>query len=375
MSYVRLAGSVALAVLGASGARAQISSQAPGVNVNVPLPSDNGSSCRKMKVNTPYGVRKQWFCLAADGQWYPRDAAPAGDGIHPVIGYDSAPGAEPPPGYSQSTANVSGEWRTPSGGYFEVSQSGNHVTWEAHSADGYSWSNHFDGDIRGNVLSGYFYDHPSRHYHNAGPLTFRIDGPRMIRMNDTRAFADNMLIRGDAYAADARQQHYGYAQEAQPAPAERAGPVTKLDEAVNRLVSLDAGSWGMNRYDDGSARNSRVLDRSKTCYTVYGQYTYNGGRPGWVKIQFSGKKPQCIEFWDFAGSCRAIGHSPGRAMAAAAVGAVAAGVAGGGGGGGGGSAADQGNYSGMTTQQYQDMQEQRQIQQQQQQQMNTLNGN
>jgi hypothetical protein len=75
----------------------------------------------------------------------------------------------------------------------------------------------------------------------------------------------------------------------------------------------------MNRYDAGSARNSEVIDKRGSEYTVYSQYTYNGGRSGWVKIQFAGKKPECIEFHDFSGQCRAIGHSPGQAIAMGAV--------------------------------------------------------
>ncbi|HEY2071592.1 MAG TPA: hypothetical protein VGG48_18675 [Rhizomicrobium sp.] len=114
-----------------------------------------------------------------------------------------------------------------------------------------------------------------------------------------------------------------YSGNQQPPTAGNQAQITQLDQAIDGLVALDAQSWAWNHYDRGSVHDSQVIDTSGTRYTVYGRYTYNGGEPGWVKIQFDGKTPQCVEFHDFAGNCRAIGHSPGQAYALGAVAVIA----------------------------------------------------
>jgi len=243
-----------------------------------------------------------------------------------------------PPPVAPASTDLSGEWRSQSGGIFDMSQSGNHVVWNGHSEDGYTWQNHFEGDISGNYLNGYFEDLASGRNRNSGPLTFRIEGSQLIRVNPTRAFSDTVLMRGDVYAAQngrygSPQQQYAPVQQ----PAARSAPMTKLDQAVDKLVSFDSRTWAMNRYDYGSAHDSQLIDTSGAKYTVSSQYTFNSGRPGWVRIRFDGKTPQCVEFWDFAGDCRAIGHSPGRSLLLGAVAIAASAAMSDSGGSGGGS--------------------------------------
>jgi hypothetical protein len=129
---------------------------------------------------------------------------------------------------------------------------------------------------------------------------------------------------------------------------------TKLDQSLDKLVSADSRSWLANRYDEGSMHDGEIVEQStkNSKYTVRGDYTYNSGRPGWVKIRFEGNKPTCIEFWDFAGQCRALGHSPSRDIAATLVLAAALGAMASSSGGGSGDYhdardrqnADQANY-------------------------------
>lgn len=87
----------------------------------------------------------------------------------------------------------------------------------------------------------------------------------------------------------------------------------RLRQAVDAVIHLDSRSWIMNRYDVGSVGEvaiTRVADHE----LARAPYTYNGGMPGWIAIQFSGEDIRCIEYHDFAGSCRPIGQNPARAM-------------------------------------------------------------
>lgn len=94
------------------------------------------------------------------------------------------------------------------------------------------------------------------------------------------------------------------------------------------LIAEDAASWMMNRYDRGSMQNMKIIETSNGGRTkvVYGEYTYNGGASGWVKARFVNTKLQCLEFWDFSGQCRPLGHSPSQALAAGFAGSLAQGI-------------------------------------------------
>lgn len=83
---------------------------------------------------------------------------------------------------------------------------------------------------------------------------------------------------------------------------------------MDAVVQLDSRSWVFNRYDIGSMSNVRVRDGDAGS-EAQGDYTYNGGTPGWVRVRFSGEDIQCIEYHDFAGTCRAIGDNPARRAA------------------------------------------------------------
>lgn len=107
-----------------------------------------------------------------------------------------------------------------------------------------------------------------------------------------------------------------------------AQSISDLTRGMDAVVQLDSRGWWANRYDVGSMHNVSV--RSESNYsTAYGDYTYNGGVPGWVRMRYVGEQISCIEFHDFAGNCRPVGENPARQMVGAllvagAVGAMSA---------------------------------------------------
>ncbi|MEJ0025340.1 MAG: hypothetical protein WDN01_04865 [Rhizomicrobium sp.] len=108
----------------------------------------------------------------------------------------------------------------------------------------------------------------------------------------------------------------------------------KLRAALDHLVAVDSQSWMFNRYDVGSMTNVAVQQRSRDggTATLYGEYTYNGGAPGWVRVRLEGGELKCMEFWDFSGICRPIGASPSHRIFSTVVTGVLAGAMSGGGG-------------------------------------------
>lgn len=84
-------------------------------------------------------------------------------------------------------------------------------------------------------------------------------------------------------------------------------PMTELDAVMDRIITRDSWGWMFNRYDRGSVRNSRFARLSDRTYIVQSDYTYNGGRSGWVQLHVSDNRLVCVEYHDFAGQCRPIG--------------------------------------------------------------------
>lgn len=85
--------------------------------------------------------------------------------------------------------------------------------------------------------------------------------------------------------------------------------LTGLAKSLDEVVTADSASWVINRYDRGSMVNTKTLahgsDRQSAM--VYGEFTFNGGRRGWVKGRIANGQYTCLEYWDESG-CRALGH-------------------------------------------------------------------
>ena len=77
-----------------------------------------------------------------------------------------------------------------------------------------------------------------------------------------------------------------------------AGPA--YSRQVANYVQQDARGWGFNHLDGGSIHNVRVASGSvkSGTLTLRGEYTFNGGQPGWVLVNMVAGKLNCIQFWD-----------------------------------------------------------------------------
>lgn len=75
--------------------------------------------------------------------------------------------------------------------------------------------------------------------------------------------------------------------------------------SADRWIRDDARSWFMNRYDRGSARVVDVWESpSGIDVELTVDYTYNGGRRGWVEIQVFDGRIRCLRYHDFQDTCR-----------------------------------------------------------------------
>ena len=73
-------------------------------------------------------------------------------------------------------------------------------------------------------------------------------------------------------------------------------------------MQTDARGWAFNKLDPDSLRNVKVISGSLKSgnFSLRGEYTYNGGSPGWVVVQYTGNKFSCLQFWDAVIGCREI---------------------------------------------------------------------
>lgn len=96
---------------------------------------------------------------------------------------------------------------------------------------------------------------------------------------------------------------------------------SKLAGAIDDLVAADSTSWVIHRFRRGSVHGEQIesTDPSGRPTSVRAHFNYQSGSSGWVRVRLAGGNLSCIEFWDFAGDCRALGASPSHALAAAAV--------------------------------------------------------
>lgn len=83
-----------------------------------------------------------------------------------------------------------------------------------------------------------------------------------------------------------------------------------LDTALDNIVSEDSRGWLFWRFDRGSVRNARIESHDASGITrIYGEYTFNRGQKGWVRVNLRDEKVECIRFWN-EGSCRPFKRPP-----------------------------------------------------------------
>lgn len=82
-----------------------------------------------------------------------------------------------------------------------------------------------------------------------------------------------------------------------------------LAKIIDAVIQVDSRGWMFNRYDVGSVSSERFLEQSADGKNAvaYGEYTYNGGSRGWIKIRLTNGEVECMEYFDFAGRCRPAG--------------------------------------------------------------------
>ena len=89
-----------------------------------------------------------------------------------------------------------------------------------------------------------------------------------------------------------------------------SGQRSDLDAALYNIVLQDSRGWLWWRFDKGSVRNARIESQDATGVTqIYGEYTYNRGRKGWVRVRLKDETVECIRFWN-EGSCRPFRRPP-----------------------------------------------------------------
>jgi len=104
------------------------------------------------------------------------------------------------------------------------------------------------------------------------------------------------------------------------APAAASGG---LNHQLDQIIAADSTSWLFWRYDHGSTRNARIEQNNPSGVSViYGEYTYNGGSRGWVRVRLNGDQVQCIEFWN-EGRCRPFRSPPSHGVVSGLLGAMA----------------------------------------------------
>jgi hypothetical protein len=81
---------------------------------------------------------------------------------------------------------------------------------------------------------------------------------------------------------------------------------TLLAQAINQ----DSQFWFINRLDQGELYDVVTLPSPSNDVTIVrGSYTFNGGRPGWASARVRGSTVECIEYWDFQGTCAPIRYA------------------------------------------------------------------
>ena len=140
----------------------------------------------------------------------------------------------------------------------------------------------------------------------------------------TSAFVDvaqrQQQQQAAAAAAQVQREKDRAAAVARIAAMPSAGPA--YTTKVAGFVQADSKGWAFNHFDAGSVHNVKVASGSLNSgnFVLRGEYTFNGGNAGWVMVQYSSGKFDCLQFWDAMVGCRALRTAAdGQAMRGAAI--------------------------------------------------------
>lgn len=110
-----------------------------------------------------------------------------------IINKPDKPTKKPEP----SRRNLTGKWRSNDGGIFFLRQIGDEIWWYGQSKDGgKTWSNVFQGRIKGNRIKGNWVDVPHGRTRNSGKMTLEILGNGKLKaIQKTGGFIGSEWIR------------------------------------------------------------------------------------------------------------------------------------------------------------------------------------
>lgn len=114
--------------------------------------------------------------------------------------------------------------------------------------------------------------------------------------------------RQQAIAAAEQQRIAAERARKEQAEAARLAALPRASSAQAALLKdaiwQDSRHWALNRYDEGSLTNIKI-DNASVPPQIRGDYTYNGGRSGWISGRLSGGRIECIIYHD-TGSCSSV---------------------------------------------------------------------
>lgn len=90
--------------------------------------------------------------------------------------------------------------------------------------------------------------------------------------------------------------------------ARAAASLGQVDDTrlLDMIVEADSQFWSYNHYSVGSMHNVTQESAEAGVRVLRGEYVFNDNQQGWVRVTLYPGWSQlpCVEFWDFAGSCR-----------------------------------------------------------------------
>ena len=114
--------------------------------------------------------------------------------------------------------------------------------------------------------------------------------------------------RQQAIAAAEQQRIAAERARKEQAEAARLAALPRANATQTKLladaIGQDSQSWSFNRYDVGSLTNVRI-DNASGITQVRGDYTYNGGRRGWISGRLANGKVGCVVYHDTT-SCEPV---------------------------------------------------------------------
>lgn len=169
------------------------------------------------------------------------------------------------------------------------------------------------------------------------PVFLKPDEYKMIKMASEMGATVEFNVPGTGSTQSAPVGSVPPAMAAKPAAPAPAAQVqtASLPDTLNDIIAADARGWMFNRYDRNSVKNVKITEQSADgrSAVVYGDYTFNGGRSGYVRVLITDGEVECLKFWD-SPSCRPLGRSHSQALTAAAlIGMASSGNSSGGGSG------------------------------------------